>query len=270
MADVKSTNKTAAPATQLDAAGNPTGTTYSQGGTAIAPEGFTGTLVNLPQTPDNSLMYNEDGSVFTIPKDAPEQINKLKADIAGLTLAINKAEQKVTTIEAMIAEAEDPADKVVFDKNLNSTKIAIESNKTTKAGLEAQLKEFRLSLITPDQRRIERELVAATEKRDALNVRIKELEAVKKTWNITDTASESKPKEGATPATAEQAKNLSDAVAKYGSQGKAVVALVKEGWKNVDIAKFYGIPDASVPGPKNAFLKSPAGLEWLAAGGKVA
>lgn len=268
MAEEKNTTKaaqSAAPkgsqnAAKLDNAGNPVGTTYTQEGKAVLPEGSTATPVNLPQNADNSLMYNEDGTVFSIPADSDKTLATMKADISGLALAISKGEQKLKTAEEMAAEAED-SDKPIFEKNIASQRAAIESNKAAKATKEQEYENFRLSLITPSQRATERELAQAYRDRDAILEKIKDLEAKKKAWSVgSDVKSATSGGSSiATPATEEQKKNREEAIAKYGTQGKAIVAFVKQGWTNTEIYKHLGIPPASVPGPKNAWLNSPEG-----------
>lgn len=246
-------------------AANPVGTTYNEVGVAsFSGEGFNPSEHPLTDLPAGH-MYNEDGSVFTIPADAAKIEQQLVTDIAGAKLACSKVQQKITSSEEMLADA-DAEDKPVFEKAINSQKIALESHKAVLAEKEEALKAHKLSLITPGARAIEKELLEKTAARDILNLRITELQNQKRILGgDTKPAASSTPKapSPSAPSTDEQKANHAAAVAQYGSQGKAIVAYVKEGWTNTEIYKHLGIPPASVPGPKNDFLKSEAGKVYI-------
>lgn len=238
----------------MDKHGNLEGTVYTEAGIASHPTNKTAKLKNLPQSEEKPILYNEDGSVFEVPADADKISGQLKTDIAAAQLAITKGNTKVGTLTEMAADA-DEADKVVFEKNINSQKIAIESNTKVKADLEAKLKEFTLSLITPKQRADQRLLDSLLADKAALQVKIDAQLEVMKQYNVAGLKADAVINPEATPEHAIM-------VAKYGSQGKAIVALVKEGKTNTEIYKYLGIPPASVPGPKNAFRKSDEGKKY--------
>jgi len=252
--------KTAAKAHKgkKDLHGNPEGTTYSENGT---PEhaSFDG-LTTPPQDAERPILYNEDGSVFAPPADFEKKMLTFKADITGLNIAIGKAENMRKMAEDMKAEAEEE-DKPVFDKNINSCTIAIDSNKAKKLELETAMKELELSAITPAERARERELQGLLAQKVTIEKRIAELQSLKKVNNVVPTPKA--PKAAPADRTAEQQALLDADVAAFGSQGKAIVEKVKLGWRNAEIAKYYGIPDASVPGPKNAFRQSAEGQTYV-------
>lgn len=253
-----------------DFADNPAGTTYSEKGTAIAPSGYTGELKNLPQAKkgDKALMYNEDGSLFSPPADADKTLATYKADITGLQIAITKGNAKLATAKEMMAEA-DEAEKPVFAKSIASQEQAISSNTAAKEVKENELENFRISIITPSQRAVERELSQCIKDRDLLIARIKELEEVKKQWSL-PTGSAAASALSASPATEEQKANREKLVTEHGTQGKAIISLLQLGWDNTKIYKHMGIPPASVPGPKNAWKETPAGKTWIAANADLA
>lgn len=238
-----------------DAFGNPEGTTYSENGTA-SHESWEG-LTNRTQVEGSApILYNEDGSVFTVPADADSKMGTFRADILSLKIAIEKGEQKVAVANAMSEEA-DEADKPIFAKSIASQQAAIDSNKAAKAALESNMEAFRISLITPSQRADEKELSGLLDQKKSIELRIAELNAKKVANGVTTSA---KPAPTASnDQTPEQAAYHAKMVAEHGSQGKAIVALVKLGKTNSEIYKALGIPAASVPGPKNAFRNSADG-----------
>ena len=241
-----------------DSYGNPEGTTYAENGVA-SHEGFDEGLINRTQVEGSApILYNEDGSVFTVPADADAKLGTFRADILSLKMAIDKGEQKIATCTSMIEEA-DEADKPIFAKSIASQQAAIDSNKAKKAELEGQMEAFRISLITPSQRADEKELSSLLAQRDKIILRIKELEAKKIVNGVEKTAPKANVSTGNPDQTPEQKAYHAMMVEKHGSQGKAIVALVKEGKTNSEIYKALGIPAASVPGPKNAFRNSADG-----------
>lgn len=252
-----------------DLHGNPEGTTYSEVGVA-SHEVYDDSLLQSKPAQEG-IVYNEDGTIFTVPKDADAQIQSMKAEIAGAVVAINKGEQKAATLKEMIAEA-DAEDKPIFDKKLNSENIAIESNNKAKEAIEKKLAEFRLLLITPAQRGLQREYEGLMAQNDAINIKIAAVKEKLKAFApaLSETKKTNTSSTESSTSTDEQKSNHIALVTKYGSQGKAIVALVKEGWTNTKISKHMGIPPASVPGPKNVFLQSEAGVTWKASdAGKV-
>lgn len=246
-----------------DLHGNVEGTVYSEQGIAMHPTYADELLTNRPVAAEGqtAIVYNEDGSVFAPPADAPAKILTLKADIQGIKIACEKSEQKIASATEMMNEADD-SDKPIFEKNINSQKIALESNRVKQKELETSLHETILSLITPGQRAIERELASALEQKATLQIRIDELLNKKKAFTGAGIQKDNQPAPTATPASEEQTKNKEALIKQHGTQGKAIAALVKAGWTNTEIYKHMGIPPASVPGPKNAWLNSADGAAY--------
>jgi len=248
-----------------DTHGNPEGTTYSEQGTASHEQ--YNELVDRPQSTESPVMYNEDGSVFTPNPKAAETTAGLKHRILELSIAISKGKERLAHAQAMHDEA-DEADKPVYAKSLGSQAAAIESNEKSKAALEQELEAFRLSQITPAQRRDAKELAELKIKLAEITARIKDLEARAKVNGVD--LPKGKPAADAAPVTTEEQKaNHAAAVAEFGSQGKAIVHYVKEGWTNTEIYKHLGIPAASVPGPKNNFLDTAEGQKYEVVEGRA-
>lgn len=252
-----------------DFAGNPEGTKYDEHGRAIG-EG----LRDLPQDKDGTIQYNEDGSIFTpVAKEVYEaHIQSFRTNIAAAQVAINNKDNMIKQAEEMSKLFPDTA--AAIQKNIEQIQIARQSDVDNKANLEKQLAEYRLSLVPPAARAIERELAKCIEERTALNERIANLENKRKLYNIEETP-QSRPAGGgakidsAAERTPEQAAFHKMMVEKYGSQSKAIVAMVKDGKTNTEIYKALGIPPASVPGPKNDFLKSEEGKAWEVVEGRA-
>jgi hypothetical protein len=252
-----------------DLHGNPEGTTYNEKGLALH-EGYEDNLlVNRPQpTGENPILvlYNPDGTVWTKPEGAEAKIQSLKADAKGLDIAINNGENKIATLKTMLGN--DEADNAVFNKKINSEQIAVESNKAAKVKIDEEINELRLSLITPAQRSLTRELEKLEAQEKDIKTRLAEVREKLKVF-IPATAGTAPAAPAVHVSTDEQKANHQKLVTQYGSQGKAIVALVKEGWTNSEIAKHMGIPPASVPGPKNVFLTSEAGQAYELVAGRA-
>ncbi len=255
--DVKATpSKQSTAAT--DKWGNPTGTTYSQEGKATK-EGVTEGLADRPQTEDKRLMYEENGEEFKLPEGHDATLGTYRADIKQLDIAIEAGGRKIKASEEMLAEA-DAEDKPIFDKAINSQKLAVESNTKKREELIAAKNEFELSLVTPDQRKVEREYKQVVADIERLLARKTELDNKRKTYGIGRHETTNK---GNMPAvkeasTEEQQANYKALLDKYETQGAVIIALLKEGKTNSEIAKFTGIAPANVPGPKNKWLRSEA------------
>ncbi len=261
MAEPKQAAKAAhKPEEAKDFAGNPVGTTYNPNGKAQPSDmGFN----DLPQNAEGTIQYNEDGSVFEIPADSEEVMGKIRHDIAGVNLAIGNHKNSFDVFRAHLAVAE--ADEApIFEKRVANIEVAIKSSEDLKAALEEKLAAYKLSLVTPAQRHVEKEIIEIVKKIAPLQARLIELENMKKAWNVSPikTAPSGGGKKGTEPqgiegATEEQKKNLKEAIAatKGGTQGEAIVELVKAGKKNAEIANFLGISQANVPGPKNKWLR---------------
>ena len=239
-----------------DKFGNEHGTTYSESGVAT-PAGK-----NLPQNAEKPILYNENGSVFTLPADHEKTILTMKADITSLNIAVSKGEEKIRVSKEMLNEAEAD-EKPLFEKAIKSQQIALDSNKAAKAAKEEELKNFRLSLITPAQRADLRQLGSLEAQKITLDQRIKDLRDKMKIYSVAEEPKGAVPKANGVAGQTEEQKAIHAAmIAEHGSQGKAIVFLVKEGKKNNEIAALLGIPQASIPGPKNAFLNSTEGAGW--------
>lgn len=243
-----------------DTHGNPEGTSYNEQG--IADHEQYSELTNLKE----GVMYNEDGSVFTPDPEADKKTSGLKHRILELNTTISKGKERLAHAQAMHDEA-DEADKPVYAKSLGSQAAAIASNEAAKAELEKELEAFRLSQITPAQRRDAKELAELKIKLAEIQARIKDLEARAKIGTVE--LPKGKADAGVVPTTEEQKANHAAAVAEFGSQGKAIVAYVKQGWTNTEIYKHLGIPAASVPGPKNNFLDTAEGQKYEVVEGRA-
>lgn len=241
---------------KIDKHGNPHGTIYTQEGIAMHEGKETGK--NLPQpTEGMAVMYEENGSIFALPEKHQEVLANFRMNLKGLEVAISGGRQKVETMQAMLAEA-DADDKPVFEKTINSQLIAMESNSKLHAAMMDEKKEFEYKLITPAQRRDEREYNEVMEKIATLNVRKIELENKRKAYGIgKNEAIDKKVAEKNEPkvATEDQKANYEKLLALHTTQGAVVVALVKEGKTNAEIANLIGINPANVPGPKNKWLR---------------
>ena len=250
--------------TAKDFAGNPEGTTYDEKGRALPLDmGFT----NLPQDADSTFVYNEDGSLFKIPADFDKLVAGLKERITGLNMSISKKEQLVESAKIMMDMQEEEAGKKLFESNINSIGIAIESEKAKKTELQTELDELKLSAITPAQRNTQRQLESKLKQLDALKAEIEVLNNKIKAFGGTtsekaSTGTTAKP--DTSEATPEQKARKEALVKEHGSQGKAVIHLLKQGMLNKEVAEHLGIHPASVPGPKNEWLKTEEGKSYKA------
>lgn len=252
-----------------DLFGNPEGTVYSEAGIASHPTDKTTKLKNAPQAKEGEapIVYNEDGTVFTIPADSDKVQGTMRADIQGLKIAVSKGEQRIATATEMLNESTDAAEKKIFEKNIATQQVAVDSNKKALAEIEGKLHEYQLSLVTPAQRANERLLSSLIAKKVDLQAQIDECMNKKKLYTPAPIGGNSG---GNSDSTDEQKAALKAAILEHGTQGKAIVAMIKKGHKNAEIAKMYGISQASIPGPKNTFLRSAEGLAWIAANPDIA
>lgn len=257
MADQKKAGASpVAPAKDLH--GNPEGTSYTEAGKALPLDMG---LIDLPE----GKIYNEDGSEFIVPEGAETKKLQFKADITGLRIAVEKGENMKNAAQAMADAETDEAGKQYLSRNIASQQIAIDSNK---AALDAKIKEarnFDLSLITPGQRSLTKELDVLLVEKAKIDEKIADNKRKMLIYGVKDAEKDAKPAGVVTPPTDVQTANREAAIKEHGTQGKAIVHLVKQGWPNHKIASHFGIPPASVPGPKNAFLKSAEGAIWAAA-----
>ncbi len=256
-----------------DNAGNPEGTKYNSEGKAL-PLGTDG-LNNMPQDTGNSLQYNEDGSLFQSPDKAESDkvISTFKADIAGIVVAINSDNNMIEQATKMVEMF--PAQADMMKGNIDTLKTAIASREGAKAELENKLAAYRMTLIPPVAREIEMELEDLNKQKNVITERISALEQRRKLYIVEDGAANHVAGTGRKPAasierTPEQAAFFDSMIAKHGTQGKAIVAMVKEGMSNIEIATKLVINPASVPGPKMDFLRSAEGVAgWVQDGGRV-
>lgn len=250
---------------KTDKHGNVHGTTYTQEGVAMHDGKPHGT--DRPQNEARSIMYEEDGTEFKMPEKHEETLAKYRMDLKGLEIAISGGKQKVETATALMDEA-DEADKPIFAKSIASQQAAIESNSKEHARISGEKKEFELSLITPAQRKDEREYQDILLQIQALTTRKSELENKRKAYGIgKNEVIDKKVSAAAEPKVAsdEQKANYERLLALHTTQGAVVVALIKEGKTNAEVANYIGINPANVPGPKNKWLRGEGAKEgWFA------
>ncbi len=242
--------------TALDASGNPVGTTYSPTGIPSCEGGIT--LPTLPAPAE----YNTDGTVFAAPADAAVVLGKFKTDIAGKQLTITENETAIAGTKKMAAlQPEDV--RHIFEKPIASVELVLATLKAEKIALETAKAKYELLLELPSVRGAKSELIDVRAEIAKLKIREAELviltkgsEVAKKDATVTTS----------TPAgTDEQKANYTADLAIHLTQGKCIVAKVQLGWTNAKIANYYGIAPANVPGPKNVYLRSAAGIEFIAA-----